>query len=136
MFVADSFKRPFLAYITHKNLKLIIFFVYLFAKIWSSNGEIIKSYSLMMKKKQNREQNFRKIIFDYTLVIPPYLLPCNYFHLLKMFFWISSTSHVCFSECKVFHCTKILLRMMLLCYAKTDAACFILQFSRLLCFFL
>ena len=128
VFVADSFKRPFLAYISHKKLKLI-FFASLFAKIWSSDGEIIKIYSLMMKKKQNREQNFQKIIFDYALVIPLYLPPCIYCHLLKMFFWISSNSLVCSSECKEFDCTKILLRMMLMCYTKTDATCFILHFS-------
>ena len=36
-------------------------------KTWSSESDIIKSYSITIKKKHKREKNFWNNIFDYTL---------------------------------------------------------------------
>ena len=45
--------------------------------MWSSDGEIIKSYSIMMKKKQKRENDFWNTIFDQALVL--FCVPCGQF---------------------------------------------------------
>ena len=98
IFVADSFKRPsFWIHASHKNSKLIIFFGLLrlhyhgITKVfWSSEGEIIKIYSIIMKKQQKREWNFWNTIFDYALWVIVFW-PSKY-SWYKFFF----IPHICF----------------------------------------